>query len=378
MVEALPINFNFQSLLDTIGLVQGTALGILLLILNRRQYRSSVFLGLFLLVFSLKLIPYISISIKAWEVYPEMLLLPLNFSWLLFALFFVYTQQISVHSINKTKYWVLYPGLLSILLQLIIYFLPYGTKLEIAQSAWYPVIFTYLGMGYSWAIGIWNLRLINEHNAEVQNSFSLLTSKQLGWARVFLIYSLVTSVIIHLLFIIAPQNQYFKIFFSIIDLFAIYWISYHGVVQRNVLSILSVKSKYDYSPDKPSQEAVPFRANTGNLEELMAQIDAFMMSTESFIHSELTIVDLAEKLKVHPKRISTTINSICRQNFNSYVNRYRVKKAEALLKNHAEVNMSMEGIGIEVGFNSKSAFYSAFKKVTGSTPNKFKEDLFSS
>jgi AraC-like DNA-binding protein len=110
-----------------------------------------------------------------------------------------------------------------------------------------------------------------------------------------------------------------------------------------------------------------------DLKALMKQIEDYVVGSESFMSAELTIIDLAEKLKVHPKRISTAINTVIKQNFNTYINQHRINKAERLLKNKSAENFSIEGIGKEVGFNSKSAFYSAFKKYTGMTPSAYKE-----
>lgn len=97
-----------------------------------------------------------------------------------------------------------------------------------------------------------------------------------------------------------------------------------------------------------------------------------MRTSESFVKSELTIVDVAKDLRIHTKQISTAINKVHHQNFNSYVNQFRIEKAIKLLREQ-DTNLSIEGIGYEVGFHSKSAFYAAFKKVTGTTPTKFKE-----
>ena len=97
-----------------------------------------------------------------------------------------------------------------------------------------------------------------------------------------------------------------------------------------------------------------------------------MKSSECFTQSELTIVDVANDLNIHTKQISTAINKVQNQNFNSYVNQFRIEKAIDLLREQ-HITLSIEGIGYEVGFHSKSAFYAAFKKVTGTTPTKFKE-----
>ena len=376
MPETINFSYNLQSILDILGLVQGITLGFLLLFLNYRHFRSTYFLGLFLLLFSLKLLIFIPQGLNIDETYPALFLLPFNFSWLLFPIFFIYTQKVSIFSDRKIQYWVLFPGILSIALQLFIYFLPYATKLVIAQSFWHELVFTILGICYSWVIGFWNLKLIAEHRTEVQNTFSLLENKPLGWLRIFLIYSLASSVLIHILYYISADNYYFKIIFSIFDLVAIYWVAVNGIIQQNVLSILYKKlpaalSRGNLDAENNQKKYV----NEKDLEILKEDIDTYMKTTEAFLLSELTIVDLAEKLNVHPKKISVSINKISNQNFNTYVNQFRIKKAENILTNQSSNNYSIDGIGKEVGFHSKSAFYSAFKKVTGTTPTKYKERI---
>lgn len=366
-------NLNFQVLLDAIGLLQGVTLGILLIILNRHQNRSTFYLGLFLLFFSLELAVFISINPEISERFPELFLLPFNFSWLLFPLFFIYTQQVSILSKKNTKYWVLYPGIAMLLFQAYIYFLPFETKHVIADSKWYSFICWELGNYYSWTIGLWNLRLLYRHRIEVQNTYSYITYKELQWARIFLIFLLTNSVISHILIYGFTENFYHKIFFSVMDLIAIYWVSYFGILQRNVRSLLNSTWDGDILQKKPLERKPVANIHAKKLAELMIIIEGHMMNTENFTNPELTIIDLAEGINEHPKLVSTVINTQANKNFNTYVNQFRIEKAEKLLNNKSMENLSIEGIGKEVGFQSKSAFYSAFKKKTGTTPMRFIE-----
>lgn len=329
-----------------------------------------------MVLFSLKLAVFIPSGLGIDDDYPEFFLLPFNFSWLLFPIFFIYTQKISIFSDQKIKYWLLYPGIISFVLQLIIYFLPYSTKLEIAQSFWFEFIFTILGIIYSWGVGIWNLKLLIQHKKVVQNTFSFLENKVLNWVRIFLIYSLTTSVLIHILYYGVPENYYIKILFSVLDLIAIYWVAINGVLQQNVLAIHMGKGSIYVTLggfDAKSEQRDAF--NDEDLKVLMKEIDAYVKSSEVYLLSDLTIVDLAEQLKIHPKKISASINTIFNQNFNSYINQLRIKRAEIILNDQNSNFFSIEGIGKEVGFHSKSAFYAAFKKVTGTTPTKYKERI---
>jgi AraC-like DNA-binding protein len=367
-------NFDTQVILDALGSIQGITLGILLVILNRRNYRSTLFLGFFLFFFSLELVYWIFKNHAIVESYPKLLLLPFNFQWLLFPLFFIYTQQVSVLSRKKTKYWLLIPGIISFLAQVFIFWLPFETRQLIAESNWHRFLFWDLGDYYSWIIAIWNLRLLYRHKIEVQNTYSYITYKELQWARIFLIYLLTISVVSHLI-----SNEFMDIVFkdntvfSVMDLIAIYWVAYRGILQRNVLSVFNHEWNSNSPSDKPAAQKQSQEMDSEKLEGLMYKIEDYMAVSESFSNPNLTVVDVAEGIKVHPRLISKTINSQSKQNFNAYVNQLRIKKAERLLKDQKEANWSMEGIGSESGFKSKSAFYSAFKKQTGTTPSQFKE-----
>ena len=367
------MKIDFQILLDGIGFIQGTFLGILLIILHKRKYKSTFFLGLFLLFFSLKLGHFISINLGLFGDYPKLFLLPFNFSWLLFPLFFIYTQKVSVFSNQKSTYWILLPGIVSFFAQLIIFLLPYQTKAAIFANPLHDIFFTYIGIVYSWCIALWNLKLVSQHKAEVYNAFSQVQKKELKWIRLFLIYSILVSVLIHVLYYISPQNYYFKILFSILDLIAIYWISFHGVAQRNVITLLNKDAMYIASVGKKSNKEIIQSIPSEDLQTLIKQIDDYLVSSSSYTKTNLTIVDISKSINVHPKRISTAINTVRKQNFNTYINHLRIKKAKALLKSKELENLSIDGIGNKVGFHSKSSFYSAFKKATGTTPNKFVE-----
>ena len=55
------------------------------------------------------------------------------------------------------------------------------------------------------------------------------------------------------------------------------------------------------------------------------------------------------------------------------VNGFRVEAAIAKLQDPAFDQLSVEGIGLESGFQSRSAMYAAFKKQTGYSPGHFRQ-----
>ncbi len=62
--------------------------------------------------------------------------------------------------------------------------------------------------------------------------------------------------------------------------------------------------------------------------------------------------------------------------FLELINKYRIEEAKSLILD-PKLNETIEGIGYSVGFNSKSTFHSAFKRITGQTPSEFKASKIS-
>jgi AraC-like DNA-binding protein len=91
-----------------------------------------------------------------------------------------------------------------------------------------------------------------------------------------------------------------------------------------------------------------------------------------YLNQDLTIHDFAREIQIPARTISTCINQSVEQNFNVWVNNYRVEKAMAMLKEVAYNHLSIEGVGSEAGFKSRSAMYAAFKKKTGQSPGAFR------
>jgi len=364
-------SFDIQIILDSAGIVQGIVFGIMLFVVNKWRENSSYLLGIFLILFSLQRIPYLLSELNIFESYPEFLLLPTFALWVLSPIFFLYTKRVSVFSSKKFTHWILLPGIIHYVIQLIIFFLPFEKKLIIIEQFWLDYL-KILGLIYGSFIVIWNLNFIQKHKLEVRNQYAMTRHKELSWARSFLIFYISGTILYGIQLYLVPSNLYSKLYFLLFDLVLIYWLSFQGVVQLNIHSILSnqeiIKTGFE---DKTNKRRQTLSENV-NLTDLFQQIHDYMNATEIYVDEELTIVDVSQKLGIHPRRVSTAINTVSKQNFNSFVNELRINKVIKLLDTRDVQNLSIEGIGNKVGFRSKSAFYSAFKKFTGTTPTKYK------
>ncbi|WP_460503178.1 helix-turn-helix domain-containing protein, partial [Hymenobacter agri] len=95
---------------------------------------------------------------------------------------------------------------------------------------------------------------------------------------------------------------------------------------------------------------------------------ALMANDQPWLEPELTLAELAHRLRTNTSLLSHVINTGCGQNFNDFVNSYRVAEAERKLQDPRLAHYSLVGIALESGFNSKSTFNRVFKKLTGRTP----------
>jgi AraC-like DNA-binding protein len=96
---------------------------------------------------------------------------------------------------------------------------------------------------------------------------------------------------------------------------------------------------------------------------------ALMAAEQPWLEPELTLTELAQRLRTNPGLLSRVINAGCGQNFSDFVNTYRVQEARRKLADPRYAHYSLVGVALESGFNSKSTFNRVFKKLTGHAPS---------
>ncbi|HEY6010472.1 MAG TPA: helix-turn-helix transcriptional regulator [Nitrospirota bacterium] len=111
--------------------------------------------------------------------------------------------------------------------------------------------------------------------------------------------------------------------------------------------------------------------------EIKQQLVNVMEIKKPFLEPELTLTDLSNELLISPHHLSQVINRALNKSFFDFVNEYRVQEAKRLLLSPESCHLSILGIALDAGFNSKSAFYSAFTKQVGMTPSEFRKQKIS-
>jgi AraC-like DNA-binding protein len=104
------------------------------------------------------------------------------------------------------------------------------------------------------------------------------------------------------------------------------------------------------------------------------QLIQFMDEHKPFLDPEITLTELARKVIIPARSLSEVINISFRQNFYDFINSYRIKESERLFSSDKDPNKTILEVLYAVGFNSKSSFNSAFKRLTGMTPTDYRRN----
>ena len=91
-----------------------------------------------------------------------------------------------------------------------------------------------------------------------------------------------------------------------------------------------------------------------------------------FLDPKLTLVKLSGMIGTNTAYLSSMVNFIYHCNLPTLINRYRVGYVKQLLQ---EDNYNIKDVYRACGFVSRSAFYTAFQKETGTTPSVFIKHL---
>jgi AraC-like DNA-binding protein len=117
--------------------------------------------------------------------------------------------------------------------------------------------------------------------------------------------------------------------------------------------------------------AGPAEALGGELEAWKRQLLNLMDVEKPYLEAELSLPDLARRLQMLVPLLSQVINEGTGKNFNDFINGYRVAEFLRQAREPANAHLSLLGIALNSGFNSKSTFNRAFKKVTGASPKEY-------
>ncbi|MCF7560985.1 helix-turn-helix transcriptional regulator [Sabulilitoribacter multivorans] len=159
----------------------------------------------------------------------------------------------------------------------------------------------------------------------------------------------------------------------------LYWIGYQGFYKYNVVqdriflrsTLETNKMLISASHDELSNQ----KENTLNIkhQKEFEAIKTHIVKNKLYLNPLLSMETITDELGISKSHFSKLINTYSNYNFSDFVNSLRVEQAKKFLSKGEFSEYTIVAIGLECGFNSKSTFYSAFKKFTSETPSSYRD-----
>jgi AraC-like DNA-binding protein len=138
-----------------------------------------------------------------------------------------------------------------------------------------------------------------------------------------------------------------------------------------VLSIVALRQSRLFAGHETAALRQKYESSTlddARIEEIRQRLLEIMERERPYRNENLNLAELAARIKLPRTHLSQVINQHLGTNFPEFLNGYRVKEAARLLGDPEWARLTVEAIGYEVGFRSRSGFHGTFKRLTGETP----------
>ena len=218
-----------------------------------------------------------------------------------------------------------------------------------------------------------SLVYVHKHRMHLRDEKSNIEKNEsLGWvlsvAVFYFVYCAFAFIISVIVFFVDIQPLLPHIYNYAVLLFMVFMLSFYGLRQQK-LPKESLASVYvpTYKNSLLSDE---------NKEKIKNMILHYFENQNVFLNPDLNMDLLSKALKIPKYQLTEVLNTVIGKNFFQFVNSYRVEAVKKMLADPKN-NYSIEAIGYECGFCSKSSFYKEFKRITGMTPIDFKSKIIS-
>lgn len=142
--------------------------------------------------------------------------------------------------------------------------------------------------------------------------------------------------------------------------------------------VVAITRKAPESASTPAEERTPQRRKDEEFSELATRIRSFVENQKPYLNPQLTLDRFAESLEIPPRQVSAVINHYFQQNFQEYINQYRIEQAKRSLSQPTASDLTILEVAHRSGFNSKATFNRIFKSQVSMTPSAYRQKQLSS
>lgn len=307
-------------------------------------------------------------------------------SWLLIGpLYFFYIKSITKDGVKKWDYLYLLPFVIfTVLIPLCLNdflsfrqvhygmltpFDPRAEDLSLLQYLYsYLFIFQFLYLAY---FLILTRKEIITYVKQLKKRVSTIDMEVINWLKttwigVLLILIICTGFLVLLFYFTPIYRRHFDYIYVLPMSLLVYAISYKlaGVHWPKAITEKDAGDKYQKS-----------KLTAGVAERYRKELDTLLREQKLYLNKELRLKDLSARLNIPNHTLSQVLNQHMNTSFYDLINRCRVKEAKRLIQSKPQYTLLQ--IAYDAGFNNKTSFVNAFKKIEGQTPSSFMKKMIS-
>ncbi|WP_178989587.1 helix-turn-helix domain-containing protein [Winogradskyella schleiferi] len=371
------MNFNIYNSIILAGVIQGLIFGAVVLFSKKYNHKSVYFLVTMIVIYSLNNLQYYFVDIGVFD-YNEFFK-NYYFPWaeLVPALLYFYVLSFlfpEKKNSNKSRWLLLLFGLHFLISAVYKVLVRINSKLEFLEqlkdglryySAYYAELVTGLLGICVLVVLFFKIKDYQKKHLEFQREYIKL---ELNWLKITLLLFLLLT-ILNVSLVITDMTLFEDISYYpvwILLTLIIYWLGHIGIYKYGI-----VEERKQIRKKKKNKTAPILEIKTKHI--IIERLKQFLENEKRFLDSSLTLEKTADALELSQGHLSKIINKELGISFKDYINTLRVEEAKSYLQDEDFSNYTLVAIGLEAGFNSKSAFNTSFKKITGETPSQFKQ-----
>lgn len=368
----------FWTALFSIGIAQGLFLVTLIMIKGRKNFLASRLISIMIFLMMLSNFGYLAIRTELLYYIPQVYGLSFGSLFLFGPLLYFYSKAVLVNGFQwRRKNWLHFLPFLIQATTAIPWFLNDSEDWIVFIRTFlagnlivelYPKI-VYAAQNFHLLIYIiltsQRIRLARQEHQQAK--YVVPVSSRVRWLTglTMCLALLLAAVFSMYIFVIAHGkfNPVTNYIYTVVTSGIIYFMAYSYVLNPELITPDFLQKYRTY---------MPFDGDIG--ERYLEKLKSLMDHEKLYVNPDLKLADLAEALSLPLHQVSKLINDKFGKSFTDLINAYRVQEFIDRVNRPEYQSHSVFGLALDVGFNSKSAFNSAFKKLTGKTPSEYRHE----
>jgi AraC-like DNA-binding protein len=230
------------------------------------------------------------------------------------------------------------------------------------------------------------LLVFNRYSKKIKNIYSSIEKVNLYWLRFFTYAALFVWLVVLVQNLLSISRVSMQEYFNLVPLLTsifVYAIGYIGIFKSEIFEQPEVRSNLRQAYEievrrnepKPGKKYEKSGLDAEKAAESLNQLQNMMENDKPYLNPNLTLNDLSKKLGISNHNLSEILNTQIKQNFFDYINEYRVNEVKRMLEDKNNDHLTLLGIALDAGFNSKSGFNLIFKKFMHCTPSEYRQKI---